>query len=218
MRSRCMLSADVVESEDFLALTLEAQTLYLHIVMESELTGRVRGAKRFARSYGFGSDVLAELADAGFIIEVGGQWYDRYAWVNAKFSSRLAARFENFEEVKNGMLPFEGEVCRSAYALQRRQNDAEATPQRRHSDATAASNCTPNTTPTPTPTPTPIPTCHAASQEEGIDEGQRAQEQGRPTQCRECGEVAYYQLTDKGTTTHCPHCGAEYSTQRGRVR
>lgn len=44
------------------------------------------------------------------------------------------------------------------------------------------------------------------------------QEQGHPTQCRECGEVAYYQLTDRGTTTNCPHCGAHYSTPRGRVR
>lgn len=45
-----------------------------------------------------------------------------------------------------------------------------------------------------------------------------AQELGRPTKCRECGEVAYYQLTDTGTTTNCPHCGTRYEIPRGRIR
>ena len=138
MKARSMTAADVVESDAFLALSIEAQLLYLHLLHNGDAVGRIYGAKRVCRGYGFADDALDELYASGYLLDVDGLTLDAWNWVNNKYDGRLRTRLDSLEPYTSGRISFAGEPFKSRYVL----NDAQATEERRSNDATASHNTT----------------------------------------------------------------------------
>lgn len=208
MKSRAMFASKVAMSDAYLGMTLESQLAYVLLRFEADVVGRILGARRILRGYGFADDVLDELAESGFLIQVGGEWFDRHTWRHDKFSTRVSQRAENDEAISSGLLAFEGAPFKSSYRAtpERRQGDAIATTERR------AMQCnTPAPAPAPAPVPAPAPApSFSGKADEGIED-----EAVHPCTCRQCGSTsATYALTDSGTIITCPTCGQyQYTTK-----
>lgn len=118
MKARAQVAAEVVESDDFMGLTLESQLCYYRLLLHEDLAGKVLGIRRVLRGYGADVDgTLEELLDAGLLVCVDGAYFDRFTWVNNTYNARIAERLVSYEELASSALDFEGEEFRSPYAL-----------------------------------------------------------------------------------------------------
>ena len=68
MANKRMFSLAVIDTDDFLDLSVPAQCLYFHLGMHGDDDGFVGRPKGIARSVGCSESDLAELERAGFII------------------------------------------------------------------------------------------------------------------------------------------------------
>ena len=67
MANRRMFSNGVIDSDEFISLSIPAQALYFHLGLKADDDGFV-STKRILKILGLDSSLLAELEDAGFII------------------------------------------------------------------------------------------------------------------------------------------------------
>ena len=218
MKARACFSADVVQGDEFLEMSVEAQLLYFLMAFDADVCGRVIGPKRITRGYGFAPDVLDELYANRFLLEVGGMTVDTFTWRNNSYDGRLKTRLDSFEPYTSGVLGFVGEPFKSAYQL----NDVATTEGRRKYDVDTTPNTTttqsqrqPNTNVNPTETESKVNAKHnvAASSEEDTD-----LEEWHPCKCPKCGDTdAVYTPTPTGSTVHCPTCGT-FPLERPRRR
>lgn len=230
MKSRACFAAEVVQTDAFLSLSLEAQLLYLLMGHHQDVCGRIIGASRIVRGYGFDPESLQELMDSGYLISVDGLTVDRFTWTNNAYDARLKSRADSFDAFKAGRIGFEGEPFKSAYTL----TDDEATEQRRYSDDEAPPNatstqCNDNGNRNPKPTEhnsNPSRNANAAHEgeaaqgetvkerKEGASSSTATQEsQGQPQAyactCKQCGstEATCTPNGDATSTIHCEACG-----------
>lgn len=70
MGIRRMFHGDVVESDGFLDMPLEAQALYFHLGMEADVDGLVNCARQVARRLGLKQDAIKPLIESGFVFFV----------------------------------------------------------------------------------------------------------------------------------------------------
>lgn len=118
MKARAQVAAEVVESDEFMGLSLESQLCYYRLLLHEDIAGKVLGIRRVLRGYGADVDgTLEELLEAGFLVCVEGAFFDRHCWVHNTYNQRIADRLVNYEELASGDLEFEGEAFRSPYAL-----------------------------------------------------------------------------------------------------
>lgn len=68
MADRRMFHRQVVQSDDFLDMSIGAQALYFQMGMMADDDGFVAGPKQAARMVGVGSDELEELIEKGFLL------------------------------------------------------------------------------------------------------------------------------------------------------
>lgn len=116
MKARTCLSTDVVESDEFLSLSQEAQLCYVHLCSASKPSGRLTGTLRILRGYGYGETELQELVSAGYVLPVGGVYFIRDCWVNNKYDARLfKIAMDGCQEYQSGLIRFVGEDGKSAY-------------------------------------------------------------------------------------------------------
>ena len=210
MKSRAMLSADVVETDAFLSLSLESQVAYVHLAFAADVTGRIRGASRVIRGYGLEQDTLIELLDFGYLLDVDGEIYDAYAWVNNKFDARLAKQMDNCQPYQTGKLLFTGEACKSAYTT------IGATTERRNSDVSTTPNSNINSNGNNNDNDN-AKACQSQSQTQSqrvAGASIEAQDYGtedkelHPCMCPTCKETeARYWQDNEGTHIICPTCG-----------
>lgn len=118
MKTRVCFATDVVESDDFLSLSLESQNAYFHLSASSKPNGEIVGVHRTLKSYGFGEDELQELLGGGYLLECNGKIFVRDCWINNSFEQRLFdIAMSRCEEYQSGRLVFEGAIGKSRYAL-----------------------------------------------------------------------------------------------------
>lgn len=118
MKTRVCFSTEVVESDKFLSLSLESQLCYFHMCSEARPSGKVVGASRVIRSYGFGEDELTELLDNDYLLNCDGSIFIRDTWTNNTYEKRLfEIAMNGCREYKDGRLLFSGEEGKSAYRL-----------------------------------------------------------------------------------------------------
>ncbi|MBR5322495.1 MAG: DNA replication protein [Clostridia bacterium] len=67
MAERRMFSKAVIDSDDFLELSLPAQALYFHLTMRADDDGFINNPKRIQRMIDSKEDDLIELEKMGFI-------------------------------------------------------------------------------------------------------------------------------------------------------
>lgn len=72
MADRRMFHRQVVQSDDFLDMSIGAQALYFQMGMMADDDGFVAGPKQAARMVGVGSDELEELIQSGFLLRFDG--------------------------------------------------------------------------------------------------------------------------------------------------
>ena len=108
MKTRSMVCADVAQSDSFLGMSLEAQLLYFLILFHADVAGRIYGASRVCRGYGFDNDSLQELYDNGYLLDVDGLTVDAHCWRNNKLDGRLKSRMDSWEAFASGRISFEG--------------------------------------------------------------------------------------------------------------
>jgi len=72
MAERRMFHTTVVESDAFLDLPLQTQTLYFHLGMHADDDGFINSPKQIARKLHTPAARLQQLVDAGFLLEVDG--------------------------------------------------------------------------------------------------------------------------------------------------
>lgn len=68
MSSRRLLCAAVIESDKFTDMSLSAQALYMHLMLQGDDDGGLDNAKRITRSIGATPDDMQTLIDAGYLI------------------------------------------------------------------------------------------------------------------------------------------------------
>lgn len=68
MAERRMISASVIQSDDFLDLSFEAQALYFQLIMSADNFGFVSGVKRLVRGVGVSENALEALKNERFIL------------------------------------------------------------------------------------------------------------------------------------------------------
>ena len=68
MAERRMFSIKIIDSDDFLDLPLEAQSLYFHLAMRADDDGFINSPKRIVRAIGASAEDLKMLEDKKFII------------------------------------------------------------------------------------------------------------------------------------------------------
>ena len=68
MAERRMFSIKIIDSDDFLDLPLEAQSLYFHLAMRADDDGFINSPKRIVRAIGASAEDLKMLEDRKFII------------------------------------------------------------------------------------------------------------------------------------------------------
>ena len=68
MAERRMFSIKIIDSDEFLDLPLEAQSLYFHLAMRADDDGFVNNAKRLVRTIGASPEDLKMLEDKRFVI------------------------------------------------------------------------------------------------------------------------------------------------------
>lgn len=219
MKARACFAADVVQSDEFLGMTIKAQLLYFLMAFHADVCGRIVGPTRVCRGYGFAPDVLDELYERGYLLDVGGGvTVDAHTWRNNTLDGRLKSRLDAFGPFASGVLGFVGEPFKSAYQL----NDVATTEGQRKYDVDTTPNTTttqrqrqPNTNVNPTETESKVNAKHnvAASSEEDTD-----LEEWHPCKCPKCGDTdAVYTPTPTGSTVHCPTCGT-FPLERPRRR
>ena len=68
MAKRRMISADLMRSDAFLELPPESQLLYVHLLVEADDDGFIRGKKYVLAMLGLTEDAFTALSQAGFLI------------------------------------------------------------------------------------------------------------------------------------------------------
>ena len=68
MAERRMFSIKIIDSDEFLDLPLEAQSLYFHLAMRADDDGFLNSSRRLVRTIGASQDDLKMLVDKRFII------------------------------------------------------------------------------------------------------------------------------------------------------
>ena len=68
MAERRMFSIKIIDSDDFLDLPLEAQSLYFHLAMRADDDGFINSPKKLVRAIGASADDMKMLEDKKFII------------------------------------------------------------------------------------------------------------------------------------------------------
>lgn len=201
MRTRACIAAAVTETDEFLSLTLEAQTLYIHLLLNADVSGRILGARRLARGYGL-EDALGDLLSAGYLLDVDGSIFDRFAWVNNRYTAQSFSRMADCEEYQSGCLYFTGTEGKSAYATTvTHPNDSGLTIDCQRTDD-AFDTIQDNSTAIATQGNTPSFLGKTALANEGT-EG----EDTHPCLCPRCKEPASYTMADGTCTITCPSCG-----------
>ena len=118
MKQRTVFSTDVVESDNFLSMSLEAQLCYFHICSEAKPSGKIVGARRIVKSFGFSEDVLEELLECGYLLDADGSIFITNTWQNNSFEQRLFdAAMSKCEEYQEGKIAFAGQAGKSRYVL-----------------------------------------------------------------------------------------------------
>lgn len=223
MKARSMVCADVAMSDGFLSMTLEAQLLYFLLLFDADVCGRIYGADRICRGYGFDTDALEELYANGYLLRVDGLTVDRHCWRNNTLDGRLKGRMDSFEAFASGRIGFEGEPFKSSYRLN--DNDVTATEERRNSDVGTTPNATqrqhqPQPQPNDNSNPTESQQQPQPQRQRAGEGGAPAQEEGKegtnmhPCQCPRCKSTeATFTLDAEGSTIRCPVCG-EFRNER----
>lgn len=115
MKAKLIASTDVTETKDFRSLSFEAQVLYYRCCALCNTFGHVD-----AESICFGmrcdEDVLDELYEKGYLIDVDGMTFIRHQWVNNNYSGKEFMKMKHCTPYVSGTLRFEGEPGHSAYA------------------------------------------------------------------------------------------------------
>lgn len=201
MKARAMISASVAQSDAFLSMSIESQWLYLMLLFETDVVGRILGIQRIIRGYGLDTSCLDELIDSGFLLKVDGHWYDRHTWRNNKFSAKIATRAQNDDAIASGILKFESESFKSSYVRVTPGCDTE-TP--KSNESTTERHVMQYNAPAPTPAPAP-----ALSPSTSNSTPPNGAEESRPCMCKKCGNThASFTIKDGATTITCPDCGA----------
>ena len=213
MKARSMVCAEVAQNDKFLSMSIEAQLLYFLLLFDSDVLGRIYGARRITRGYGFDAGALQELYDNGYLLDVDGLTVDRHCWLNNKLDARLKSRLDSWEAFTSGRISFAGEPFKSSYVL----NDVTATEERRNSDGGAAPNTTqqqPNDNCNHNATSTELQSQHQHQSQSVRERSTKAQAGGtegrelHPCQCPTCsGTEAHFWQDAAGTFITCPTCG-----------
>lgn len=214
MKARACWSVDVVQTDEFLSMSVEAMLLYFLLGFHQDACGRIYGANRICRGYGFDSDSLQELYVNGYLLDVDGLTVDAHCWRNNAMDGRLKSRMDSWEAFASGRISFQGQAFKSPYQL----NDVTATEERRNSDGGTAPNTTqqqPQRNGNGNSNPTEHH--HQPQHQSQSAEGQSAEAQTEgtegmelhPCQCPTCKDAgARYWLDAMGTHIMCPTCGA----------
>lgn len=118
MKQRIVFSSDIVESDDFLSMSLEAQLCYFHICSEAKPSGKIVGARRIVKSFGFSEEVLQELLECGYLLDVDNTIFVTDTWVNNQYEKRLYdIAMSGCQEFQDGRLGFSGQAGKSRYVL-----------------------------------------------------------------------------------------------------
>ncbi|MBR3326472.1 MAG: hypothetical protein IKG22_04030 [Atopobiaceae bacterium] len=222
MRSRACYSTEVTETDEFLELSLGARALYFHLLPEADGSGHVIGIRRAARGVGL-LDMLPELYESGYLLDVDGECYITHEWVNNKYDGRVWERaMTKCEPFKAGRLSFAGEEGKSAYVLV----EPAATPERRQSDARATQNRNLNGNVTGTEHE-PNFTFEREENRDGKGEskggggrfvenaGASAQDTRGRCECVKCHTESEYFIKEGATFIECPKCGTyQYQPRR----
>ena len=204
MRSRACIAASVVETDSFLAMSIEAQILYIHVLFNADICGEVVGARRLARGYGL-EDALDELLSEGYLLDVDGSIFDAYAWVNNKYTARSFERMDGCEPFQDGRLFFVGAEGKSAYSTVLQVGDNEATAKRHHSDNGATTERHQSDTENDT---RQDKTKSMPMQQQVNTPSFSEPSDTHPCMCRKCGSTsATYSMTDGACFITCPTCG-----------
>lgn len=84
-----MFSRGLIEADDFLNLTKEAQCLYLHLNLNADDEGILNNVSTVMRLCGCGDEAFDELAWAGYIIPVVGNIFAIKHWnINNSLSDK----------------------------------------------------------------------------------------------------------------------------------
>ena len=71
MAQRRMLAKQVLQSEEYIELSMEAKALYPFLMLETDDDGFIGNVKIVCRAAGLSESVVDELAEAGFVIRFG---------------------------------------------------------------------------------------------------------------------------------------------------
>ena len=208
MKTRAMIAASVAQSDSFLSMSIEAQWLYMMLLFEADVVGRILAIRRITRGFGVDESCLDELLAAGFLMQADGEWYDRHTWKNNKFAAKIATRAQDDEAIASGTLTFEGEPYKSSYAKVTPSCNTE-TPKRILS---ASGSDVMQRIP---PASASVPTSASASAEltalpssPSLTGADSAGEEMRPCMCKKCGDTnARWYVVNGVTRIVCDACG-----------
>lgn len=123
-KARTCLASAVVCSDGFLGLPKGSQALYLQMSLNADSNGILSGVRSLIRQADATPEDFEALADAGYLLEVGGEWVISHWWVSNVKSKTYAATCKLIDD---GLLGFEGKPYSSRYSALTESRPDEAT-------------------------------------------------------------------------------------------
>ncbi len=181
-KARTCLASAVVCSDGFLGLPKGSQALYLQMSLNADSNGILSGVRSLIRQADATTEDFEALADAGYLLEIGGEWVIAHWWVSNVKSKTYAATCKLIDD---GSLGFEGKAYSSRYVAK-----AESRPD----EATNTSKDNPSET--------------NINQENPISKKEKAIQGVETDACPRCRETAFVERDALGMLrVDCPRCG-----------
>lgn len=182
LKARTCLASSVVCSDGFLGLPKGSQALYLQMSLNADSNGILSGVRSLIRQADATTEDFEALADAGYLLEIGGEWVICDWWVSNVKSKTYAATCKLIDD---GLLEFEGKPYSSRYSAK-----AESRPD----EATNTSKDNPSET--------------NINQENPISKKEKAIQGAEKNACPRCRETAFVERDALGVLkVDCPRCG-----------
>lgn len=186
-KARTCLASTVVCSDGFLGLPKGSQALYLQMSLNADSNGILSGIRSLIRQADATTEDFEALADAGYLLEIGGEWVIAHWWVSNVKSKTYAATCKLIDD---GSLGFEGKAYSSRYVALAESGPDEAPNTSKDNTSEANSNETNQTQAKPS---------KAKEKESGG---------GEKNICPRCKGAACVESDQMGfTKVDCPRCG-----------
>lgn len=118
MRAKLCVATKVILHDEFVDMSSDAKALYMYMCAYANSDGRIDNAKQIMRLLGVKGESLEDLVKNGFVLmPENGVYYIKDWWVNNRYDPYHRANVGESEELKLGLVIFNGRMFKSEYKL-----------------------------------------------------------------------------------------------------